>query len=142
MDPNAALREIDDADRIDAETREAMRGLHGWLSRGGFAPDWQRYPKGSSRFRKMFGLQRGMTTPKTRGHATKTKGRSRAHATAREVISRNIGIGDIVQRSDIDSKNRYVVTDIHGPWIFTKRISGSGGPGVITFLPRALKKVG
>ena len=52
MDPDAALRAIDDADRVDAETREVMRGLHQWLSGGGFTPDWSAYPKGARRYRK------------------------------------------------------------------------------------------
>ena len=52
MDPNAALRMIDDADRVDAETREVMRGLHGWLSRGGFEPDWSAYPTGTREERR------------------------------------------------------------------------------------------
>lgn len=122
MDPDAALRMIDDADRVDAETREVMRGLHGWLSRGGFAPDWENYPKGARRFRKAYGNQRGMSSP-TRSHATR---RSSAHATM-------LKIGDIVQRSDVNGRNRYVIVNIQDPWIYTRRISGSGGPGVITF---------
>ena len=125
MDPNAALRMIDDADRVDAETREVMRGLYTWLSRGGFAPDWSRYPKGARRFRKAYG------EPTARSHATK---RAPSHAT--------IKVGDIVQRSDIDGRNRYVVINIRDPWIYTRRVSGSGTPGIITF-PSAymLKKV-
>jgi len=187
MDPDAALRAIDDADRIDAETREVMRGLHGWLSRGGFQPDWDAYPTGTRRYRRAY----GGGTPRARGHATKKTsvtvvklrdrysgghvwltvregrvvgaagsdperylgmtldrarhvaryggGRERSrtrrdHATAR-VPSHNGGlrVGDIVQRSDVDGKNRYVIVNVAGPWIYTRRISGSGGPGVITF---------
>jgi hypothetical protein len=126
MDPDAALRTIDDAERVDAETREVMRGLHGWLSRGGFAPDWTRYPKGTRRFRKAYGQQRGMV-PQASSHATRRSSRSSiAHATMLQV-------GDIVQRSDIDGRNRYVIVNIHGPWIYTRRVTGSGGPGVVTF---------
>jgi len=117
MDPDAALRMIDDADRVDAETREVIRGLHQWLSGGGFAPDWAAYPTGTRRYRKAYGA------PKARGHAT-----------IRAVTGNGgIGIGDIVQRSDIDGKNRYVVVNIQGPWIYTRRIGGGGTPGVITF---------
>ena len=65
MDPDAALRMIDDADRVDAETREVMRGLHQWLSRGGFAPDWTAYPTGTRRYRKAHGAG------KSRAHATR-----------------------------------------------------------------------
>jgi hypothetical protein len=135
MDPDAALRMIDDADRVDAETREVMSGLYGWLSRGGFAPDWERYPKGARRFRKAYGHQRGMTTP-TRSHATRRSSKSKiAHASM-------LQIGDIVQRSDIDGRNRYVVVNIAEPWIYTRRVSGSGGPGIITFpSPYMLRKV-
>lgn len=42
-------------------------------------------------------------------------------------------VGDIVRRSDISSRNQYVIVDIKPPWIFTRRISGSGGPGIVTF---------
>jgi hypothetical protein len=190
MDPDAALRAIDEAGRVDAETREVMAGLHGWLSRGGFAPNWDAYPTGTRRYRKAYGRPVGK-----RGHATKkagdTKtstvklkdrysgghvwltvrdglvvgalgsdpkryigmpidrarhvaryggtGRARsAHAVVaaaphgRESYG-SIQIGDIVRRSDREDKNRYVVVNIHQPWIYTRRISGSGGPGVITF---------
>lgn len=44
-----------------------------------------------------------------------------------------IRVGDIVQRADRDDDKRYVVTDIRAPWIYTRRISGSGAPGIITF---------
>ena len=66
MDPNAALRRIADADRVDAETREIMRGLHQWLSRGGFQPDWDAYPTGTRRYRKVYGGAK-----KARAHATR-----------------------------------------------------------------------
>lgn len=132
MDPNSALQDIDEAKRVDAETRETMVKLYGWLSHGGFAPDWENYPKGTRRFRKAYGQQRGMVSP-TRSHATR---RSSAHASMLE-------IGDIVQRSDVDGHNRYVIVNIQDPWIYTRRISGSGGPGVITFPTELmLRKVG
>ena len=119
MDPNAALRMIDEADRVDAETRDLMRGLHGWLSRGGFAPDWDDYPTGAKRYRRAYGKPARST---------------RAHATVQAASSvGGISIGDIVQRSDIDGKNRYVVVNVAGPWIYTRRIGGAGGPGVVTF---------
>jgi hypothetical protein len=60
MDPNAALRRIDGAKRIDAETRETMGSLFSWITRGGFAPDWKLYPRGAKRMAKMFGKLRGM----------------------------------------------------------------------------------
>jgi len=197
MDPDAALRMIDDADRVDAETREVMRGLHQWLSRGGFAPDWTAYPTGTRRYRKVYGAG------KARAHATRkiaqdpttssvklkdrysgghvwltvrdgivvgamgsdpkryvgttldqakhvaryggdgTKKLARAHAVvAHATGSGGIQVGDIVHRSDIAGRNRYVVVNIQSPWIYTRRISGSGGPGIITFpSPQMLKKV-
>lgn len=73
MDPNAALRMIDEADRVDAETREAMRGLHGWLSRGGFQPDWGAYPTGTRRYRKVYGKPASSAGHSTRAHATISK---------------------------------------------------------------------
>ena len=61
------------------------------------------------------------------------------HAT---LASGSLTIGDIVQRSDVDGKNRYVVVNIAGPWVYTRRISGSGGPGIVTFpSTRMLRKV-
>lgn len=215
MDPDAALRMIDDADRVDAETREVMRGLHSWLSRGGFAPDWDSYPTGTRRYRKAYGKQQsrsssahstkalapGTTVVKLkdrdRGHivltvregvvvgamgsepkryvgmtldrakhvaryggtgekastdrATKrSTTRARNHATVSSSSSSGssgsssggIQVGDIVQRSDVNGKNRYVVTDVRPPWIYTRRISGSGTPGIITFpTPSMLRKV-
>ena len=194
MDPDAALRMIDEADRVDAETREAMRGLHQWLSRGGFAPDWSAYPTGTRRYRKAHGKPRAHATRKgsqdpttsvlklkdrKRGHvwltvrdgiivgATGSEPRryvgmtldqakhvaryggtgkkitpARSHAVVARAGNGGIAVGDIVQRSDIAGRNRYVVVNIQAPWIYTRRISGSGGPGIITFpTSQMLKKV-
>lgn len=207
MDPNAALRMIDDADRVDADTREVMRGLHSWLSRGGFAPDWDAHPTGTRRYRKVYGKQHsrsssvhstkalapGTTVVKLkdrdRGHIVLTvrdgvvvgamgsepkryvgmpldrakhvaryggsgekvtprtdraTKRTRSHATAlaSSASSGGLQVGDIVQRADQDGKNRYVVVNIRSPWIYTRRISGSGAPGTITFpTPSMLRKV-
>ena len=198
MDPDAALRMIDEADRVDAETREVMRGLHQWLSRGGFEPDWASYPTGTRRYRKAHGKIRGAkkagahamrkgaaSTPAIKlkdrysgghvwltvrdgivvgamgsdpkrylgmtideakhvarhgGAGTKS---ARGHAVVARATSGGLQIGDIVQRSDIKGKNRYVVVNIQPPWIYTRRVSGTGGPGVITFpSSQMLKKVG
>jgi hypothetical protein len=70
MDPNAALRMIDEADRVDSETREVMRGLHGWLSRGGFQPDWDDYPTGARRYRRAYGDLISSADHATRAHPT------------------------------------------------------------------------
>lgn len=212
MDPDAALRMIDDADRVDAETREVMRGLHQWLSRGGFQPDWDAYPTGTRRYRKAHGKRQGAQirgAGKARAHATRkstqdpatavvklklkdrysgghvwltvrdgavvgvmgsdpkrylgmlldqakhvaryggtggtgTKFSSRrGHAVIARAGNGDIQVGDIVQRSDAVGKNRYAVTDIRSPWIYTRRISGSGAPGIITFPSQLmLRKVG
>ena len=181
MDPDAALRLIDSASRVDADTREAIRGLQQWLSRGGFAPDWTAYPTGTRRFRRALGIKKSgarKKQPSTRHYATRAKTKTKtktkrttktkksaprktstrrplhAHAaTARAfpavtvppatVRRGGIGVGDIVKRSDREDNNRYVVTEIREPWVFTQRISGTGSPGVISF-PSALmlKKVG
>ena len=198
MDPDAALRRIDDADRVDAETREVMRGLHQWLSRGGFQPDWSVYPTGTRRYRKMYGgakarahaTRKGASDPTTStvklkdrysgahvwltvrdgtvvgamgsdpkryvgmpldqakhvarygGTGTKKFAPAHSHAVVAHAGNGGIRVGDIVQRSDAVGKNRYVVVNIQSPWIYTRRISGSGGPGIITFpSPRMLRKV-
>lgn len=231
MDPNAALRMIGEADRVDADTREVMQGLHEWLSRGGFAPNWSQYPTGTRRYRKAYGGAKsssrssarssarsssrssprssrthavkqdahpvvklkdrdsrnyvwltirdgvvvgamgsdprrymGMTLEQAKHlarHGGKSKVReghaTRSHATARAfsadvtmpgigaISRRGLQIGDIVQRADASggkAPNRYVVIEIRGPWILTRRISGTGTPGIIQF-PSAsmLKKV-
>lgn len=60
MDPNATLRLIDDAKRVDATARRAMVDLYNWMSCGGFPPSWDIYPKGTRRFAKVYGKMRGM----------------------------------------------------------------------------------
>jgi hypothetical protein len=51
-------------------------------------------------------------------------------------------IGDIVQRTDINGKKRFVVVNIQEPWIYTRRLGGGGTPGIITFPSQyMLKKV-
>ncbi len=42
-------------------------------------------------------------------------------------------VGDIVQRADVNGRRRYVIVETRPPWIYTRRISGSGAPGIITF---------
>lgn len=51
MDPTACLRRIEDADTRN-ERRDACQDLQGWLSGGGFEPDWDAYPKGARIFRQ------------------------------------------------------------------------------------------
>jgi len=51
MDPNATLREIDSflQDRRTGEEVDDWCGyLYEWLQKGGFAPDWEKYPTGTS----------------------------------------------------------------------------------------------
>jgi len=57
--------------------------------------------------------------------------RQSAHSTKSH--GSNLKVGDIVRRADGASRNRYVIVDIRPPWIYTQRISGSGGPGIVTF---------
>lgn len=42
-------------------------------------------------------------------------------------------VGDIVQRADVNGRKRFVIVQISGPWIYTRRLGGGGTPGVITF---------
>ena len=73
-----------------------------------------------------------------RDHAIKKS----SHAVVTHVGNGGIQVGDIVQRSDVNGKSRYVVVNIQAPWIYTRRVSGSGGPGIITFpSARMLRKV-
>jgi hypothetical protein len=103
------------------------------------------YPKGSQRFRAACGRQRAVSPLKVlavrqarSAHAAMSKlgdGRAgSAHATMSKLgDGQSFGIGDIVRRSDINVRNHYVIVDIKDPWIYTRRISGSGGPGIVTF---------
>ena len=51
-------------------------------------------------------------------------------------------VGDIVQRADVNGRKQYVIVNIRGPWIYTRRIGGGGTPGLITFPSQyMLKKV-
>lgn len=53
MDPNACLQLIDDFLSY-GEIEEASRActdLAIWISKGGFAPDWENYPKAANFFR-------------------------------------------------------------------------------------------
>lgn len=53
MDPNANLALIDSFLRLrmtGEEVDEMVDNLAGWLATGGFAPDWERYPLGTSYF--------------------------------------------------------------------------------------------
>ena len=54
----------------------------------------------------------------------------------------SLSIGDIVQRTDINGRKRFVIVNIIGPWIYTRRIGGGGTPGIVTFPSQfMLKKV-
>lgn len=49
MDPNETLKLIDQAlsEREVGEEVDALcRGLYEWVSKGGFEPDWNKYPSG------------------------------------------------------------------------------------------------
>lgn len=124
MDPDAALRRIDVAPRLNAETRAIMRDLHNWLVGGGFAPAWGPSPKGTRRFRRAYGQQHATAPSKARA--------ANVHASMQIGDGHSFGIGAIVRRADINAPNRYVIVDIKDPWIYTRRISGSGGPGIVT----------
>ena len=69
MDPNACLRIINDATRINAEAREACENLYTWIARGGFAPDWTAYPLGTKRYDRWL---KGANKPQlTKAHRAK-----------------------------------------------------------------------
>jgi hypothetical protein len=51
MDPNATLRELEYLrSGDDYELEEYASGLDNWLSKGGFEPNWEEYPHGTSLF--------------------------------------------------------------------------------------------
>lgn len=54
MDPEATLKRIDDflrAGETGEEVDEWCESLMEWLARGGFEPDWEKYPLGASYYR-------------------------------------------------------------------------------------------
>jgi hypothetical protein len=57
MDPNETLRLINDCRSVHSrECVELIETLRGWIVRGGFHPDWTRYPKATRRYSKALGL--------------------------------------------------------------------------------------
>lgn len=59
MDPNSNLAaqnrllQQSTLDTVDkARRRELREALAGWLARGGFPPDWTRYPQAATEYRK------------------------------------------------------------------------------------------
>lgn len=58
MDPNATLKLINDAASIhDEECIEHAENLAAWIGRGGFEPDWAKYPEATRRYRKILGIK-------------------------------------------------------------------------------------
>jgi hypothetical protein len=56
MDPNANLAEQDRLLTAESNTdkrrrSELRRALLGWLTSGGFAPDWKKYPDATAAYR-------------------------------------------------------------------------------------------
>jgi hypothetical protein len=75
MDPNATLASIDHAlarvqfdEAAGVEVDEACEDLWRWLGRGGFEPDWKRYPIATGYYRsqeprlKALGVMRSVKT--------------------------------------------------------------------------------
>ena len=58
MDPNATLARIDGFKSMhDPECQEAIMDLRAWIVRGGFEPDWAKYPKATFRYHKVLGIR-------------------------------------------------------------------------------------
>lgn len=54
MDPNETLKMIHEfleAGKSGDEVDEWCRNLMGWLAKGGFEPDWDKYPMGTSYYK-------------------------------------------------------------------------------------------
>jgi hypothetical protein len=60
MDPNTALRILNEAPKMTRATHEAASALSMWLLGGGFPPHWNFYPRGTKRFRKLYGYRPSM----------------------------------------------------------------------------------
>ena len=57
MDPHETLRLIDACKSANSlKCVEMCEHLRRWIAMGGFHPDWTKYPKGTRRYRKLFGL--------------------------------------------------------------------------------------
>ena len=53
MDPNETLKQIDQHLETDVEAaKEACLDLATWMSKGGFNPVWDRYPKAAAYYGK------------------------------------------------------------------------------------------
>ncbi len=53
--PTPILARIDQPDRVNADAQAAIKELRHWLVSGGFQPTWDRYPRGTARYRRKFG---------------------------------------------------------------------------------------
>lgn len=62
MDPNETLKQIEENflaytaqgdDDLPEETQELVEDLGEWIRRGGFEPDWIKYPTGAAVYRFM-----------------------------------------------------------------------------------------
>ena len=61
MDPNAALAYLErhpatSINDASEDTKEHAFALHQWIGRGGFAPDWTKYPSGTKTYRALTGF--------------------------------------------------------------------------------------
>jgi hypothetical protein len=92
---------------------------------------------GAPTVRGGFARRQSLAACPTSGHATR---RLPTMGVSPSLMPRggDLQIGDIVRRSDARTDNRYVIVNIKAPWIYTHRISGSGGPGIITFPTRLM----
>ncbi len=55
MDPNEALRMLQDTmfgESNHRGERDWCRDIAEWVAKGGFEPDWERYPHGAARFHR------------------------------------------------------------------------------------------
>lgn len=55
MDPNATLAFIEDMENEDSQDETliwALQDLRDWIERGGFSPNWTRFPRGTDLFNR------------------------------------------------------------------------------------------
>lgn len=61
MDPNAALKYLDSWDCCSeqgwVDMIERFVALRNWISRGGWEPNWNRYPRGHKLYIELLSLQ-------------------------------------------------------------------------------------
>jgi len=94
MGPTPLLARIDQPERVNADAQAALGELRQWLAGGGFQPKWDRYPRGTERYRRKFGGVGGPVKASVAATASTSKGGRPSRRLSAERRTADAGIGD------------------------------------------------